>query len=138
MTAQNPASQLAGTVSKRAFAFVDGDTPRRPWKSLAGGLYSGQELCTDREMIQNVLTRVRQDSRPTPDPQHEGSRGMPELLTVSVTYLLEGGRVGLDRGGFTPVGRLDAEKVTLAVKRSSGDVVIVLVRCFPARRSGVG
>jgi len=53
-----------------------------------------------------------------------------ELPTVSVTVLLEVEGLGL-KEAVTPVGRLDAEKVTLPVKPFVGWMVIVLVPVLP-------
>src|SRR6267143_4353081 len=53
-----------------------------------------------------------------------------ELLTVSVTVLLEVEGLGL-KEAVTPVGRLDAEKVTLPVKPFVGWMVIVDVPVLP-------
>ena len=53
-----------------------------------------------------------------------------ELLTVSVTVLLEVEGLGL-KEAVTPVGRLDAEKLTVPVKPFVGWMVIVLVPVLP-------
>ena len=56
--------------------------------------------------------------------------GVAELLTVSVTVLPEVEGLGL-KEAVTPVGRLDAEKVTLPVKPFVGWMVIVDVPVLP-------
>jgi len=53
-----------------------------------------------------------------------------ELLTVSVTVVPEVEGLGL-KEAVTPVGRLDAEKVTLPVKPFVGWMVIVEVPVLP-------
>ena len=53
-----------------------------------------------------------------------------ELPTVNVTVLLDVEGFGL-KAAVTPIGRLDAEKVTLPVKPSVGLMVIVDVPVLP-------
>jgi len=55
---------------------------------------------------------------------------LAELLTVSVTVLLEVEGFGL-KAAVTPVGRLDAEKLTLPLKLFVGLMVIVDVPVLP-------
>jgi hypothetical protein len=55
---------------------------------------------------------------------------LAELLTVSVTVLLEVEGFGL-KAAVTPVGRLDAEKLTLPLKLFCGVTVMVLAPVFP-------